>query len=112
MSARHGSKLQALGHGKPYIRFEGGGPSLGSDRKRQILHLGQDIVVPDFEKRFCVLIKLYNFIWRLPVEAEVENHLFVEFGGKQKGKNVLKRTISGWLVMTILKVYELKGKPL
>lgn len=116
-SGRRCSEIQALGRNPPYIRFEAGGVRLRTvpgflPKTATPIHLGQDIVVPEFScKEICPRRTLKIYIKRTTeFVSDEENHLFVTFGGKEKGVSVSKRTVSGWLVKTIQETHELGNK--
>ena len=116
-SGRRCSEMQALGRKSPYIRFEAGGVRLRTvpgflPKTATPIHLGQDIVVPEYsEKELCPRRTIKIYIKRTTeVVSNSENHLFVTFGGQEKGRQVSKRTISGWLVKVIKETHDSQGK--
>ncbi len=117
-SARRSSEIAAMGRREPYFRVDSEGV-----RIRMVLgflpktatpsHLGQDIMFPSFKtvnKLVCVklCVKLYLKATD-PFVATTENHLFVCYGGKKKGKPVSKKTIASCIVKTIKVAYAAEG---
>ncbi len=76
-------------------------------------HLGQDIILTSFKavnKLVCVkhCVPLYLKATD-PFVATTENHLFVCYVGKKKGKPVSKKTIASCIVKTIKAAYAAEG---
>ncbi len=117
-TAKRCSELQALGRVEPYIRIE-----KKSVRLRTVVgflpktarpgHLGNDIVIPSFCKKNKLLCPKRALQYYLSASGfgDHKDHLFVAFGGRQKGSPVSKRTISGWLVKLIKLAYATKREP-
>jgi hypothetical protein len=74
-------------------------------------HLGNDVFLPSYRKtnKYLCVKRVLKYYVEATRHCDHQGYLFVSFGGKDHGKPVSKKTISGWIVTCIKECYEKKG---